>query len=104
MLATGEELGFFEHRKKELCDLYPGQFAVILGQRLVGVYASLEDALSSTADRFDAGELPAGVPILVSEIADTPRLRVVTELRPDEGSRGEAAGRRKKKPAANAQR
>jgi len=69
----------------------------------VGVYASLEDALSTTADRFDAGELPAGVPILVSEIAETPRLRMVTELRPDEG-RGDPAGRRKKKPGANAQR
>lgn len=80
MISEGEEVGFFEARKRELCAQYPGQFAVILGRRLLGVQPSLEDALRATADLFDAGELPAGVPILISEIDEAPRLRVVTEL------------------------
>jgi hypothetical protein len=81
MLQAGRELGFFEDRKEELCARYPGQYAVILGRRLLGVYASLEAALQATADQFDDGEVPAGVPILISEITDSPRLRLVTELR-----------------------
>lgn len=77
-----EELGLFERRKRELCARYPGHFAVVLGGELLGIHASLEAALAATAESFDGGHLPPGVPILISEIAEEPRLRVVTELRP----------------------
>jgi hypothetical protein len=81
MLATSDAMGAYEASKQELCARYPGQFVVILGRRLLAVHASLEDALQATADSFDAGRLPAGVPILISEIAEQPVLRLVTELR-----------------------
>lgn len=66
----------FERRKSELVARFPGQFAILLGETLVAVEASLEAALAATADRLDQGTLPRGIPILISEIAETPRLRV----------------------------
>ena len=41
---------------------------------------SLEAALAATADRLERGMLPPGIRILISEIAEAPRLRVSTEL------------------------
>jgi hypothetical protein len=74
------ELAAFERHKPDLVARFPGQFAILLGETLVGVEASLEAALAATADRLEQGALPPGIPILISEIAEAPRLRVSTEL------------------------
>ena len=74
------ELGAFEQHKPDLCARFPGQFAILLGATLLSVEESLEAALAATADGFERGTLPAGIPVLISEIAEAPRLRVVTEL------------------------
>jgi hypothetical protein len=74
------ELGAFERHKPDLCARFPGQFAILLGASVLAVEESLEAALAVTADRFEQGTLPAGIPVLISEIAEAPRLRVVTEL------------------------
>jgi hypothetical protein len=81
MERMSEELGAFEQRKHELVARYPGQFAIVCGTAVLGVVPSLEAALDEAADRFERGALPAGSPILISEIALSPRLRVTTELR-----------------------
>ena len=78
--AMTVELGAFERHKPELCARYPGQYAILLHARLVRVEASLEAALDAAAQMMEQGVLPAGVPILVIEIAEAPRLRLVTEL------------------------
>jgi hypothetical protein len=75
-----EELCAFEECKDELVARYPGQFAIVCGPHVLSVEPSLEAALSAAADRFERGVLPAGSPILISEIAEAPRLRVTTEL------------------------
>jgi hypothetical protein len=74
------ELAAFERHKPDLVARFPGQFAILLGETLVGVEASLEAALAATADRLEQGALPPGIPILISEIAEAPRLLVSTEL------------------------
>jgi len=74
------ELAAFERHKPDLVARFPGQFAILLGETLVGVEASLEAALAATADRLEQGALTPGIPILISEIAEAPRLRVSTEL------------------------
>ena len=81
MEAVALDLDAFENRKGELCAQFAGQYAVFLGGALLTVQPSLEDALSATAVKFDEGALPAGVPILICEISESPGLRVVTELR-----------------------
>jgi hypothetical protein len=48
---------------------------------LIGVKSSLEQALKAAADAFADGRLDAGAPILISEIAETSKVRVVAELR-----------------------
>jgi hypothetical protein len=78
--ASAAELAAFERHKPDLVARFPGQFAILLGETLVGVEASLEAALAACADRLEQGALPAGIPILISEIAEAPRLRVSTEL------------------------
>jgi len=81
METVARDLDAYKDRKGELCARYAGQYAVFLGGDLLTVQPSLEDALSATAIRFDEGALPAGVPILICEISESPGLQVVTELR-----------------------
>ena len=78
--APAAELAAFERHKPDLVARFPGQFAILLGETLVGVEVSLEAALAGTADRLERGMLPPGIRILISEIAEAPRLRVSTEL------------------------
>ena len=78
--APAPELVAFERHKPDLVARFPGQFAILLGETLLGVEASLEAALAACADRLEQGVLPAGIPILISEIAEAPRLRLSTEL------------------------
>jgi len=44
-----------------------------------GVHASLELALKAASDAFSAGGLADGAPILINEIGETPRVRVVAQ-------------------------
>ncbi len=81
MLQAENETRFFDSCKPDLLQRYAGQFAVVCGHRLIGVHSSLERALKAAADAFGAGFLEDGAPILISEIADPARLRVVAEPR-----------------------
>ena len=47
------------------------------GLRLVGVFASVDDAMSAATRLFDEDDLPAGTPILISEIAARASVRVL---------------------------
>jgi hypothetical protein len=77
MLEDTEEARIFEAMKDDLLRLYPGRFAVVCGSRLVGVFKSVDDALLATCSVFDKGQIPAGAPILISEIAKTVSVRVM---------------------------
>jgi hypothetical protein len=79
MLSAQEETRFFDTCKNALLERYAGQFAVVCGRRLVGVHASLELALKAASDAFSAGFLEEGTPILINEIGETPRVRVVAQ-------------------------
>jgi hypothetical protein len=81
MLSTSDETRFFDSCKPDLLAQHAGQFAVVCGRRLVGVHASLARALEAAAQAFGDGALEEGVPILISEIAEHAKLRVIAEPR-----------------------
>ena len=76
MERASEEERTFETMKPELVRSQRGRFAVICGSRLLGVFESIDDALLASSPAFDAGELPEGRPVLISEIAETVSVRV----------------------------
>ena len=65
----------YELMKDDLLRSFPGQFALICGQRLVGVYASIDEAMVATSEAFDE-YLPAGMPILITQIAEQVTVRI----------------------------
>ncbi|MGA7741410.1 MAG: hypothetical protein WBP56_11790 [Polyangia bacterium] len=79
MLSAQEETRFFDTCKHALLERYAGQFAVVCGRRLVGVHGSLDLALKAASDAFSAGCFEDGVPILINEIGEQPRVRVVAQ-------------------------
>lgn len=82
-VSESDDVRFFEPSSPELRERYAGQFAVVCGRRLIGVHASLERALGAAAEAFGRGLLEPGAPVLISEIAEQTRLRVVAEPRAD---------------------
>lgn len=79
MLSAQEETHFFDTCKHALLERYAGQFAVVCGRRLVGVHTSLDRALKAASDAFSAGCFEDGAPILINEIGEQPRVRVVAQ-------------------------
>jgi len=77
MLASSEEARTFDSLKAELLRSSPGKFAAVCGKKLLGVFSSVDDALQAASDAFDADTLPAGAPILITEIAEQVSLRVM---------------------------
>jgi hypothetical protein len=79
MTGAPDESRFFDSCKPELLERYAGQFAVVCGRKLIGVHVSLEQALKAAADAFGDGQLEDGSPILISEISEESKLRVIAE-------------------------
>jgi len=77
MIASSQEARTFESLKAELLRSSPGQFAAVCGKKLLGVFTSVDEALQAASDAFDADTLPAGAPILITEIAEKVTLRVM---------------------------
>jgi hypothetical protein len=75
--SSSEESRTFESLKAELLRTSPGKFAAVCGNKLLGVFASIDDALNAASEAFDADTLPAGAPILITEIADRASVRVM---------------------------
>jgi len=68
-MLTTEAARTFEAMKDDLLRSFPGQFALVCGPRLMGVYRNVDEALLAASCAFDADDLPDGAPILISEIA-----------------------------------
>ena len=81
MLLATEETAFFNSCKQALLDEHSGKFAVVCGRRLVGVHPSLDLALKAAAIAFGDGNLTDGAPVLINEIGEAPRVRVVAQAR-----------------------
>jgi hypothetical protein len=81
MLPATEETAFFDSCKQELLDEHSGKFAIVCGRRLVGVHNSLDLALKAAAEAFGDGDLADGAPVLINEIGESPRIRVVAKRR-----------------------
>ncbi len=79
MLLAAEETAFFDSCKEDLLDEHTGKFAVVCGRKLVGVHTSLDLALRAAAEAFGDGELAEGTPVLINEIGEAPRVRVVAQ-------------------------
>lgn len=67
-----------------------GPFAVVCGGQLLGIFESVDEALSASARAFEVGGLPEGAPVLISEIAERVSGRVMAH--PLLHARGAAAG------------
>jgi len=81
MLPATDDTAYFDSCKQELLDEHSGKFAVVCGRRLVGVHTSLDLALKAAADAFGNGALSDGAPVLINEIGEAPRVRVVAQSR-----------------------
>ncbi|MBN2574267.1 MAG: hypothetical protein JXP73_06860 [Deltaproteobacteria bacterium] len=79
MLPATEETAYFDSCKQELLDEHSGKFAVVCGRRLVGVHNSLDLALKAAANAFGEGDLAEGAPVLINEIGEAPRVRVIAQ-------------------------
>jgi hypothetical protein len=76
MKVVSEEQRAFEVLMPGLLRCHPGHFAVLCGQKLVGVFETVDEALLACSRDFDAGRLPEGAPVFISEIAEEVSLRV----------------------------
>jgi len=88
---VSEEQRAFEVLQPGLIRSHPGRFAVLCGQRLVGIFETVDEALLATSREFDAGKLPEGAPVFISEIAEKVSLRVTARPFPPTESRERAA-------------
>jgi hypothetical protein len=77
MLASTEESRTFDAMKADLLRSCPGGFALIAGKRLLGVFKSVDEAMVAASEAFDGDTLPAGAPIMISEIAERVTVRVM---------------------------
>jgi hypothetical protein len=75
MLAS-EAARTFEAMKEDLIRSFPGQYALVCGRRLVGVFKHVDDAMGACSRLFDDDALEPGTPILISEIAIQVSVRV----------------------------
>ena len=66
----------FEAIKEDLLRSFPGQYALVCGQRLVGVFKHVDEAMGACSRLFDDDQLEPGTPILISEIALRVSVRV----------------------------
>ena len=71
-----QEQRAFEILQPGLMRSHPGRFAVLCGERLVGIFETVDEALLASSREFDAGKLPEGAPVFISEIAERVSLRV----------------------------
>jgi hypothetical protein len=82
MISAPEEQRAFEAMKPDLVKSHPGRFAVLCGRRLLGVYDSVDEALAASSRAFDAGTVPEGADLFISEIAERASLRVTARPYP----------------------
>ena len=75
----------FESLRPDLVRSDPGRFAVVCGEKLLGIFESVDEALSASSRAFDAGQLPEGAPVLISEIAERVSVRVMARPVPRAG-------------------
>jgi len=76
MKIVSQEQRAFEILQPGLMRSHPGRFAVLCGERLVGIFETVDEALLASSREFDAGKLPEGAPVFISEIAERVSLRV----------------------------
>jgi len=72
-----DEEQVFEALRPDLVRTDPGRFAVVCGGQLLGIFESVDEAFSASSRAFDAGQLPEGAPVLISEIAEQISVRVL---------------------------
>ena len=75
----------FESLRPDLVRSDPGRFAVVCGEKLLGIFESVDEALSASSRAFDAGQLPEGAPLLITEIAERVSVRVTAHPVPRAG-------------------
>jgi hypothetical protein len=76
MLAS-ESARTFEAMRSELLRTFPGQYALVCGRRLMGVYVSVDAAMAAASKLFEDEQLAPGTPLLISEIAARSSIRVM---------------------------
>ena len=75
-MFTSEAARAYEAMKDDLLRSFPGQYALVCGQRLMGIYPTVDEAMMAASTAFEE-YLPAGTPILITEIAVQASVRVM---------------------------
>jgi hypothetical protein len=101
MTSAAEEQRAFETMKPDLVRSHPGRFAVVCGRRLLGIFESVDEALLASSREFDAGTLPEGAALFISEIAERVSLRVTARPYARGGSRATLPAPRPVPPAGS---
>ena len=109
MKSAAVEQEVFEAMKPDLVKEHPGHFAVLCGRRLLGIFETVDEALVASSRAFDAGKLPEGATLFISEIADEVSLRVTARPYSKTEAKIEVTGEakneaRKRAPATRAAR
>lgn len=60
--VLSEELSFFEEKRAEWLQLYPGQFVLVKGRELVGTFTTFQEAYAEGVKRF------GNVPMLIRQV------------------------------------
>jgi hypothetical protein len=81
MVSASVETTYFDSCKQDLLDHHAGKFAIVCGRKLFGVHDTLDRALRAAGEAFGDGLLEDGAPILITEIAEPAKVRVVAEPR-----------------------
>ncbi len=79
MICMPEASGSLDFSSPALLEQFSGHFAVLCGNRLLGVCPSLDQALQTASEAFSDGALEEGKPILINEIGSLPGVRIVAE-------------------------
>jgi hypothetical protein len=90
MKIASEDQRAFEALMPDLMGGHEGHFAVLCGQRLLGIFETVDEALLASSREFDAGRLPEGTPVFISEIAEQVSLRVTARPYPPSEARERA--------------
>jgi hypothetical protein len=79
MERAAEAWKTFEAMKADLLRSHPERFAVFAGDRLVGIFSSIDDAFAATSDAFERNDLGDGKPLLVVQITDSAGIRLTAQ-------------------------
>lgn len=82
MERAAEAWKTFGAMKADLLRSHPGRFALVAGDKLLGVLPSIDDAFAAVSLAFERGMVADGKPILVVQITEKVDVSVTAQPHP----------------------